>query len=130
MDTGLGGPRITALPPTIEFDLAEVSEYITGVLQVLDKQDAYGILAGVNQYGGPTVPTFIFGIPEYDEREIVLPTTPHDIPIMIRNDYVLAMNNLDTPWALGSVVELAQLTLEGCSVGIEGIQTPLMLHFM
>jgi len=119
----MSGPMITPLSPTFNFDPREISDYITQVLQLMDTQDAYGILAGVHQHGGPTVPTFIFGLPQYNMTEIILPPTPHSLPIWIRDDCILPMNQLETSWAMEPVVEPQILTLEGCSVGIKSMHT-------
>jgi len=130
MDSGLSGPRVTPLGQTTGCDLSEVSAFITNVLRLINKQDAYGILVGVNKYGGPIVPTFIFGIPEYDNREIVIPATPHNLPVLMRNDRVMAMNDLESPWAMETVIDLAQLTLKQCSVGIESRVTLANMDFL
>ncbi|RPA96910.1 hypothetical protein L873DRAFT_1791350 [Choiromyces venosus 120613-1] len=81
MDSGMSGQQITPLPPMTEFDVTEISSYITRVLHQLDTQDAYGIFAGVCQHEGPIVPTFIFGLPRSNLAEIVLPPTPNNLPI-------------------------------------------------
>jgi len=121
MESGLGGPAITALASTAGFDVETISAYITRVLQLVDKQDAYGILAGVHQHGGPLVPTFIFGIPGYEEQQVVLPPSPNNMPVWIRDDRVLSMNELDTAWAMDEVLSLGELTLAKCSLGLESI---------
>ncbi|RPA96907.1 hypothetical protein L873DRAFT_1791348 [Choiromyces venosus 120613-1] len=122
MDSGLGGPQITPLPQTTEFDVTEISSYITRVLHQLDTQDAYGIFAGIRQPGGPVVPTFIFGLPRLNLAEIVLPPTPNNLPIWVREDCILSTNELETAWAMDPVTDVQELMLQACSVGIESIQ--------
>ncbi|RPA94864.1 hypothetical protein L873DRAFT_1934942 [Choiromyces venosus 120613-1] len=119
MDSGLSGPGITPLPQTTEFDVTEISNYITRVLHQLDTQDAYGIFAGVRQPGGPVAPTFIFGLPRSNLGEIVLPPSPNNLPIWVRNDCILSTNELETAWAMDPVADVQELTLQACSVGIE-----------
>ncbi|PUU73730.1 hypothetical protein B9Z19DRAFT_1068742 [Tuber borchii] len=135
MDTGMSGPGITPLPAMPGLDMTEMSIYITNVLQLLDRQDAYGILAGVHQPGGPTVPTFIFGLPKYTphDSEIILPQAPHNIPVWIRDDCILMADEDEEDsdkdegelpsWAMAPVTQLERLKLEGCSLGVERSMT-------
>ncbi|RPA98976.1 hypothetical protein L873DRAFT_1807380 [Choiromyces venosus 120613-1] len=64
MDCDLQGPEITPLPQSTQFDITEISRYIARVLEQLNKQDAYGLFAGVRVNGGQVVPILIFEIPK------------------------------------------------------------------
>jgi len=120
----MSGAAIMPLPQTLEIDVADISNFITKVLYQLNIQDAYGILAGVQDRGGPVVPTFIFGIPHSDNEivQFILPPSPNNIPILLRDDSVLSTNELENAWAVGPIADLEKLTLEACSVGIESMQ--------
>ncbi|RPA94869.1 hypothetical protein L873DRAFT_1934946 [Choiromyces venosus 120613-1] len=103
MDSGLGGQVITPLPQMTEFDITEISSYITRALHQFDTQDAYGIFEGVHQLGGPIVPTLKFGLSRSNLVEIVLPPPPNNLPIGVREDSILSMNELGAKWATGSI---------------------------
>ncbi|RPA96916.1 hypothetical protein L873DRAFT_1791354 [Choiromyces venosus 120613-1] len=122
MDSGMSGPRITPLSQMTEFDVTEISSYITRVLHQLDTQDAYGIFPGVHQCEGPIVPTFIFGLPRLNLADIVLPRTQDNLPIWVQEDCILSTNELETAWAMDLVADMRELMLQACSVGIESIQ--------
>jgi len=117
----MSGPAIRPLPDIHELDIPEISEYITKVLQHFHTQDAYGIFAGVCYGQGPVIPTFIFGLPGSSQSAIVLPPTPHDLPVWVREDRILPMNEPEA-WATTPVNEVEELKLESCSVGIQGCQ--------
>lgn len=120
MDTGTGGPAIRSLPPNSPFDVALISTYITGVLQQFDKQHSYGILATVEHYGRPSVPTIIFGLPGMILEEVLFPPTPYKLPIMARDDCVVFTTGLQRAWELSEVQDVRELSLVRCSIGIEG----------
>jgi len=117
----MGGPEITHLPPMTEINVSEISSFITSVLQELNTQNSYGIFAGVRQPGGPIIPTFIFGFPGLDLDQVILPPTPNHAPIWLREGGILLLNELETAWALESIKDVNQLTLQSCSVGIESV---------
>ena len=121
MGHGMSGPGIRPLPDMQGFDVAEISDYITKVLERFNTQDAYGIFAGVCHSQGVVIPTFVFGLPGSGRSVIVLPPAPHNLPIWVRQDGILPINESET-WAASPVNDVEELTLEPLSVGIQGCQ--------
>ncbi|RPA92339.1 hypothetical protein L873DRAFT_1794306 [Choiromyces venosus 120613-1] len=122
MDSSMGGPVTMPLPQTMEFDVTNIYNYITRILQQFDTQDAYGIFASVHQGEGPIVPTFIFGLPQSNMKEISLPETPNNWPIWVYKDCILSANEFDTVWTQDIVTDVKELMLGGCLIGIESLQ--------
>ncbi|RPA91472.1 hypothetical protein L873DRAFT_1869406 [Choiromyces venosus 120613-1] len=111
MDSGMGGLGIMPLPQTTEFDVTDIFNYITRVLQQFDIQDVYSIFAGICQSEGLIVPTFIFRLRQSNIKEILLHETPNNWPIWVQEDCILSVNELETAWALGPVSGVQELTL-------------------
>ncbi|RPA90209.1 hypothetical protein L873DRAFT_475228 [Choiromyces venosus 120613-1] len=92
----MGGPGITPLPQITEFDVTDISNYITRILQQFDTQDTYGIFAGAGQGEGLIIPTFIFRLLWSNMEEISLPETPNHWPIWVYEDCILSADEFDT----------------------------------
>jgi len=129
MGRGLSGPAIRPLQQVDVFDKPRISDYITKVLVYFDKQDAYGIFAGVCHCEGPVIPTFIFGLPGASRAVLVLPPSPDNLPIWVREDKIFSTNGFKTAWSTTPVNNLEELTLESCSVGIQGCRTLVLCLF-
>jgi len=112
------------LAPGAPYDPAEISDYITSVLQLFNTDDAYGLLAGIKENGGPVVPTLIFGIPPPNILSIALPPTPFGLPILVRQDWIMSANGLEARWKEVPVNDIDKITLAAVSVGVEGLQVP------
>ncbi|RPB00400.1 hypothetical protein L873DRAFT_1899888 [Choiromyces venosus 120613-1] len=121
MDCGVVGPEIRPLPQSAQYHITEISGYITTVLQQLNRQDAYGLFAGVRENGGQVVPTLIFGLPQVNVPEVVLPPTPNDLPILVKDDCIVLMNGFEATWAMDPVSDVEKIRLEALSVGIEAM---------
>ncbi|KAG0640723.1 hypothetical protein HOY80DRAFT_1135746 [Tuber brumale] len=119
MDAGMAGPVIMPLPQTYEFDNAEITDYVTQVLQQFSVQDAYGILAAVENSRGEIDPTVIFGIPGLNLVGSDLPKPPNNLGLLVQDDCMLAVNGYETTWSADPVKNLQQLDLQPCSVGLE-----------
>jgi len=57
------GPQIRPLHQWAEYDSTAITIYISTVLNQMQKQDSYDILASVQVGKGPLVATLIFGFP-------------------------------------------------------------------
>ncbi|KAG0126988.1 hypothetical protein HOY82DRAFT_626411, partial [Tuber indicum] len=119
MDGGMAGPVIVPLPQTYEFDNAEITDYITQVLQQFSIQDAYGILAAVENSRGEINPTIILGIPGLSLVRPDLPQPPNNLRLLVQDDCMLAVNDYKTTWSADPIKNLQQLDLQPCSVGLE-----------
>ncbi|PUU80221.1 hypothetical protein B9Z19DRAFT_1063615 [Tuber borchii] len=120
MNSFLQGPIITHLAPNTEYDPTTISHYITSVLEEVNQDNAYGILAGVTEDGGPVVPTLIFGIPSPNLLPLTLPSTPFQLPILMKQDAIMAITVFDTVWDKDPVYGTDQIELAPLSVGVEG----------
>ncbi|PUU80296.1 hypothetical protein B9Z19DRAFT_1172336, partial [Tuber borchii] len=117
MNCGLG---VSPLPETVEYDVTEISDYITTVLQQLKQEGAYGIFVGLGYSKGPVVPTFIFGVPQINTPEVVLPQPPHNIPTWVQEDRFILIPGSRNSWALSPISNPGRIAIDAISVGIEG----------
>jgi len=122
MNGFLQGPMVTNLGPGTPYHHAEISRYISLVLQLLDIENAYGLLAGVKENEGPIVPTIIFGIPPPHVLPIGLPTTPHGLPILVKEDWIISGKGFEAVWHEEQVENQDRITLAAVSIGVEGLQ--------
>ena len=111
---------VVPLTPSYEFNTSEVMDYITQILQQFNLQGAYGILAAVERGEGDFAPTIVFGIPGRKLLNSDLPPPPNNLGLLIQDNRILPVAGPDTPWATQKVKHINQLTLEPCSVGLQG----------
>ena len=124
------GPHIKPLPETVEFDVTQISDYITTVLQQLKQEGAYGIFVGISDNTGQVVPatgqvfpTFIFGVPQIDALDIELPQPPHNTHTWVKEDRFMLIPGLGDlfRWATTPISNPGRIELDAISVGIEGL---------
>lgn len=121
MHSHISPSKILPLPTSAVFNLKEINDYISTVLHLFKKQDSYGLFTGVCVGGGLVALTLVFGIPGVDINDIMLPPTPEQLPVLVRQDWIVAANQFDTMWSTEPVNDLEQMQLEPLSLGIEGI---------
>jgi len=114
-------PEIRPLPETAHYDLTVTTKYITAVLDQFKQQDSYSPFAGVREYGGPVLPTLVFGFRKLNELEIVLPPTPYQLPLLVIQDWIALSDKFEAPWLFGPVKDAGRIRLEALSLGIEGV---------
>lgn len=122
MNGFLQGPIVVNLGPGTPYNHAQISQYISFVLQLLKIENAYGLLAGIAENQGPIVPTIIFGIPPPNVLPLDLPTTPYGLPILVKQDWIISGKGFDAVWNHEKVENHNRITLGKLSVGVEGLQ--------
>ena len=75
----------------------------------------------MREYGGPVLPTLVFGFRKLNELEIVLPPTPYQLPLLVIQDWIALSDEFGAPWSLEPVQDADQISLEALSLGIEGV---------
>ena len=131
MDTGVVGPETSALDQSdLEgYEMLEISSYITTILQQFNQKGSYGLFAGLaiaNRGQPQSVPTIIFGFPKVNVSQVILPSTPYNLPTFVKNDSIVWTSDPEfipiPTWMGEEVVDMEKITLEkGISIGIEGI---------
>jgi len=109
------------LPSCTSYDPGVISHYITSVLRRLNIDNAYGLLAGIKEYGGPVVPTLIFGIPPPNILPVIQLPTPYRLPTLVQEDWIVLDKNGEAMWQTEPVHDEGRVTLKAISVGVEGL---------
>jgi len=105
------------------YDPGVISHYITSELRRLNIDNAYGVLAGIKQYGGRVVLTLIFGILLLNVLLVIQLPTPYDLPILVKEDCIVLANEGEDGWNEDPVSDDGgRVTLQAISVGVEGLQ--------
>jgi len=116
------GPRVMHLPSGTSYDTGVISHYITSVLRRLNIDNTYGLLAGIKEYGGPVVPTLIFGIPPPNVLPVIQLPTPYGLPTLVKEDWIMLDEKVKSIWKSNPVYDEGRVTLAAISVGVEGLQ--------
>ncbi|KAG0131771.1 hypothetical protein HOY82DRAFT_607524 [Tuber indicum] len=119
VDNFLVGPRISYLSKCAQYDPLVIATYISSVLQEWKLENAYGILASIEEEG-QTVPTLIFGIPLPAMTDYAFSQTPYNLPVYAREDCIVLSNEFDTMWGAEPVRGGGVMFLDHVSVGVQG----------
>ncbi|KAG0137682.1 hypothetical protein HOY82DRAFT_597471 [Tuber indicum] len=108
---------------TTSYDAGVISDYISCVLMAWNLDNAYAVLTGVQEGGGPIFYTLVFGTPASNVAESVLPPTPYDLPTLVNQYCIVAANGFETMWNKEPVYNFDNITLRALSIAIE-VLTP------
>jgi len=111
-------------PSCTSYDPGVISDYITSGLQRLNIDGSYGLLTGIKEYGGPVVPTLIFGIPPPNVLPVIQQPTPYGLVTLLQEDYIVLHKNGKPIWQMEPVHDEGRVTLGAISMGVEGLQVP------